>query len=476
MRFTCSAFKCGVRVILKRLESPPPTACLRLFPLELMQRYSVFPFALNEDSKEVSVAMSDHFDFDLIADLQAISGLLIRPFYTEPAQISEWIEVYCRTSNSNNGFSLRNIKELSPVVSLVDEILSEAMHSGVSDIHFEPGEREFLVRFRKDGVLSIVRRLPVRSIAEVLSRIKIMSRMDIAERRRPQDGRIHFSDGSREVDIRVSALPTDYGQKIVLRLLDKGLVIHDLGALGMFSDHILLAEKEIRKPYGMFLITGPTGSGKTTTLYTLLQMIRSPEINISTIEEPIEYKISGIVQTAVNPKIDLTFASALRTLLRQDPDVIMVGEIRDSETAELAIRAALTGHLVFSTLHTNDASSAIVRLIDMGVEPFLVASALNFVMAQRLVRRVCSFCKGDSVARAKCLYCGASGFRGRLGIYEMMPMSEQIRERVHSGAALADIREMAKKEGMISLAQDGNRKVELGWTTKAEVIAEAMGN
>ena len=463
--------------MLLELESAPSSACLRLIPLEIMQRYFLFPFSLNEEDHVLSVAFSDSDDFDLMADLQAITGCWIQPFQSTSERILEWIDAYCHTMTSTNakGF-INTTSQQSPVVRLVDEIISEAMHGGISDIHFEPGERELLVRFRKDGVLVIVRKLSVRLIAEVISRIKIMSRMDIAERRRPQDGRIHFNDGSREVDIRVSALPTDYGQKIVLRLLDKGSVIHDLSALGMLPKHIQLAEKEIKKPYGMILITGPTGSGKTTTLYTLLQMIRSSEINISTIEEPIEYKISGIIQTAVNPKIDLTFASALRTLLRQDPDVIMVGEIRDSETAELAIRASLTGHLVFSTLHTNDAPSAIVRLIDMGIEPFLVASSLNMIMAQRLVRRICSHCKGNPAEQKKCLFCGGTGFRGRLGIYEMMPMTEQIREKIHSGCSLREIKEIAKLEGMTTLAEDGHDKILKGWTTEAEVLAEAMGD
>ena len=239
----------------------------------------------------------------------------------------------------------------------------------------------------------------------------------------------------------------------------------------MTPDQIAMCENEIHKPYGMFLITGPTGSGKTTTLYTLLQMIRSTELNISTIEEPIEYKLDGITQTAVNPKIDLTFAAALRTLLRQDPDVIMVGEIRDSETAELAIRAALTGHLVFSTLHTNDAPSAVVRLIDMGIEPFLVASAVNFIMAQRLVRKTCTKCGGKD---PNCLACGGSGYKGRIGLFEMMPMSETLREMVHKNATSAELKKKAIELGMKTLATDGAEKVASGLTTEAEVSAEAI--
>ena len=463
--------------MLLELTSIPTSSCLRLIPLEIMHRYFLFPFSLSEEERVLSVAMSDVYDFDLIADLQAITGYWIQAFQSTPERILEWIDAYCHTMVSATAKTFVNMSShQSPVIRMVNEIISEAMHGGVSDIHFEPGERELLVRFRKDGVLIIVRKLSVRLTAEVISRVKIMSRMDIAERRRPQDGRIHFSDGNREVDIRVSALPTDYGQKMVLRLLDKGSVIHDLGALGMLPKHIQLVEKEIRKPYGMILMTGPTGSGKTTTLYTLLEMIRSSEINISTIEEPIEYKIPGIIQTAVNPKIDLTFASALRSLLRQDPDVIMVGEIRDSETAELAIRASLTGHLVFSTLHTNDAPSAILRLVDMGIEPFLVASSLNMIMAQRLVRRVCSHCKGNQEEQKKCLFCSGTGFRGRLGIYEIMLMTEKIREKIHSESSLSEIKEVAKLEGMTTLAEDGREKISKAWTTESEVLAEAMGD
>jgi len=461
-----------VNSILK-LERAPEGRILRLIPKDAMRRFSVLPLAVNEESRELSLAMVDTEDFELISDIQAATGLFVKPAKATQEKIDEWIDAFTEGEGSAATFNVQNSsKSLSPATRLVNELLSEAMHSGVSDIHFEPGERDFIVRFRKDGVLSIMRKLPVRTISETISRIKIMAKMDIAEHRRPQDGRIHFNDGSREVDVRVSALPTDYGQKMVLRLLDRGTIIHELGSLGMQPRHIALAKKEIHKPYGMFLITGPTGSGKTTTLYTLLQMVRSPELNISTIEEPIEYKIPGIIQTAVNSKIGLTFANVLRTLLRQDPDVIMVGEIRDRETAELAIQAALTGHLVFSTLHTNDAPSAIVRLVDMGIEPFLVASALNFVMAQRLVRRICPKCGGHD--SANCVHCGGLGYRGRLGLYEMMPVSESIRELIHSKAPLAEVRKKAKEEGMTSLLEDGRKKVTLGLTTESEIASEAM--
>lgn len=452
------------------LKAPPPQTALRFLPQELMQRFSAMPVDYNEETKTLTVALADINDFDLISDLQVAAGTYIKPIQADEDKIIQWIGTFAERAMPAYGTNSADKKTSSPTIRLVNDIISEAMHTGVSDIHFEPGEKTFLVRFRKDGVLKIARKLPLRSISEVLSRLKIMASMDIAEKRRPQDGRIHFDDGSKNVDIRVSALPTDYGQKFVLRLLDKGQIIHRLDSLGMTTTQIGLCEKEIHKPYGMFLITGPTGSGKTTTLYTLLQMIRSTELNISTIEEPIEYKLDGITQTAVNPKIDLTFAAALRTLLRQDPDVIMVGEIRDSETAELAIRAALTGHLVFSTLHTNDAPSAIVRLVDMGIEPFLVASAVNFIMAQRLVRKICSKCHGKD---PNCLTCGGSGYKGRVGIFEMMTVTENIRELVHKRASIAELKSCAISEGMKTLAMDGAEKVAAGLTSESEIAAEA---
>ena len=453
------------------LTSAPSQATLRFLSQEQMCRYTAFPIEYDETARQLKVAMADINDFDLISDIQVCTGVSIVPVKSEEDKIVQWINAFAERAMPSLDKNPAGIRVNSPVIRLVNEIISEAMHSGVSDIHFEPGEKNFLVRFRKDGILTVARKLPQRSVSEINSRLKIMASIDIAEKRRPQDGRIHFDDGAKAVDIRVSALPTDYGQKMVLRLLDKGKVIHKLDSLGMTNEQVDACEREIHKPYGMFLITGPTGSGKTTTLYTLLQMIRSPELNISTIEDPIEYKLGGITQTAVNTKIDLTFAAALRTLLRQDPDIIMVGEIRDAETAELAIRAALTGHLVFSTLHTNDAPSAIVRLIDMGVEPFLVASAVNFIVAQRLVRRTCPKCGGKE---PDCLVCGGSGFKGRVGIFEMMSMSEKIREMIHKGASGTELRQAAIEDGMETLAMDGIKKVNAGLTTKSEIAAEAV--
>ncbi|MBK8803086.1 MAG: type II/IV secretion system protein [Fibrobacteres bacterium] len=279
----------------------------------------------------------------------------------------------------------------SDPVRLVQELMDRAVRTKVSDLHFEPHEQGITVRFRQDGLLKVVQQIPLRLRAEVLSRIKVMASLDIAERRRPQDGRIRFQHMGNAVDIRVSSLPTEHGEKIVLRVLDQSSVDLDLKKLGL-GERLGLLEGVIRQPYGMVLITGPTGAGKSTTLYSALQQIRSPQVNITTVEDPIEYRIEGVVQTAVKPEIDLTFAKALRSILRQDPNVIMVGEIRDLETAQIAVRAALTGHLVLSTLHTNDAPSAITRLVDMGIEPFLVSSAVFMIVAQRLVRRNCPEC------------------------------------------------------------------------------------
>lgn len=451
------------------LTKAPSSTCLRILPKELMLRYGVFPISLDENQCRLAVAMADAHDFDLIMDLQLITGMLIAPVEASADSISEWISSFVENDLPKKSNVI--LKSPSPIIRLVDEIIQEAMHSGVSDIHFEPGERFFNVRYRKDGVLRLARRLHARQVPEVTSRIKIMSNIDIAEKRRPQDGRMRFDDENKTVDIRVSTLPTDYGEKIVLRLLDKGQIVHKLDYLGMSKTDIALVDREIHKPYGMFLVTGPTGSGKTTTLYTLLQMIRSSELNISTIEDPIEYKLEGITQTAVNAKIGFTFANALRTLLRQDPDVIMVGEIRDNETAELAIRAALTGHLVFSTLHTNDAASAIVRLVDMGVEPYLVAASVNCIVAQRLVRKVCEKCGGKN---SGCLICGGSGFHGRIGLYEILPLNEELREMIHTRSSVSELKQKSLQMGMRTLLQDGMDKIKLGLTTEAEVASEAM--
>ncbi len=374
---------------------------------------------------------------------------------------------------------------------LVQELMDRAVRDKVSDLHFEPTEIGITVRFRLDGILKVVQEIPLRMRAEVLSRLKVMATLDIAEKRRPQDGRIRFQHMGQGIDIRVSTLPTEFGEKIVLRVLDQSSVDLDLDRLGFGQDRLEQFERTFRLPYGMILITGPTGAGKSTTLYSVLKRLRSPEVNITTVEDPIEYRLEGIVQTAVKPDIDLTFAKALRTILRQDPNVIMVGEIRDLETAQIAVRAALTGHLVLSTLHTNDAPSAVTRLIDMGIEPFLVSSAVNLIVAQRLVRRTCPDCgvpdprtssllqvldeknlQGEWTRGTGCPTCAHAGYRGRMGIFEMMPLSESLRDLVAKGVDANRLREQALREGMSTLRQEAISKARVGLTSLEEVLRE----
>lgn len=379
----------------------------------------------------------------------------------------------------------------SDPVRLVQELLDRAVRGKVSDLHFEPSGNGVTVRFRLDGILEVVQEIPDRMRAEVLSRIKVMASLDIAEKRRPQDGRIRFQHMGKPIDVRVSTLPTEHGEKIVLRILDQSAVELDLDKLGFGRERLETFERTFRLPYGMILITGPTGAGKSTTLYSVLKRLRSPKVNITTVEDPIEYRLEGIVQTAVKPEIDLTFAKALRTILRQDPNVIMVGEIRDQETAEIAVRAALTGHLVLSTLHTNDAPSAVTRLIDMGIEPFLVSSAVNLIVAQRLVRRVCPVCsapdpraasllhalgapglRGDWRRGSGCVSCAHQGYKGRVGIFEVLPMSEPIRALVAERADANRLRDQALLEGMSTLRQEALAKAQSGETSLEEVLRE----
>lgn len=347
------------------------------------------------------------------------------------------------------------------------------------------------MRFRLDGALQTVYEIPANLKAETLSRIKVMANLDIAEKRRPQDGRIRFAHAGRQIDVRVSTLPSEHGEKIVLRILDQAAFGLDLEKIGVEPAEQALFESCYSLPWGMILLTGPTGAGKSTTLYSVLKKIRSPAINITTVEDPVEYRLDGITQTAIKPEIGLTFAAALRSILRQDPNVIMVGEMRDRETSEIAIRAALTGHMVLSTLHTNDAPSSIARLIDMGIEPFLIGSALNLVVAQRLVRKVCPHCAkldpqsvfllkslgaagrdGNWMRGTGCSHCGNTGFKGRVGIFEFMKLSDELREMVASRADSNRIREVAIAQGMVSLREDGLRKASRGVTSLSEVLQE----
>ncbi|MFC4787558.1 MULTISPECIES: GspE/PulE family protein [Giesbergeria] len=353
----------------------------------------------------------------------------------------------------------------APIIRMLNALLTQAARDGASDIHIEPYERHSSVRFRVDGTLREVVQ-PNRALhAALISRLKIMADLDISEKRLPQDGRISLRLGTRAIDVRVSTLPSAHGERAVLRLLDKTSEKISLEAVGMQGEVLARFEQLIAQPHGIILVTGPTGSGKTTTLYAALSRLDASQSNIMTVEDPIEYELPGIGQTQVNSKIDLTFAKALRAILRQDPDVIMIGEIRDFETAQIAIQASLTGHLVLATLHTNDAASAVTRLTDMGVEPFLLSSSLLGVLAQRLVRKLCTHCTGKG-----CDACGHTGYQGRTGVFELLTTTETIRAQIHQRAAEADIRAAAIASGMALMRDDGERLIAAGTTTREEVL------
>jgi general secretion pathway protein E len=361
----------------------------------------------------------------------------------------------------------------APVIRMINALLTQSLREGASDIHIEPFEQTSVVRFRIDGALRDVVR-PRKAIhGSLISRIKIMAQLDIAEKRLPQDGRITLRVGGKPVDVRVSTLPTGHGERAVLRLLDKEAGRLDLQHLGMGGDMLSEFDGLITQPHGIVLVTGPTGSGKTTTLYAALSLLNSTTTNILTVEDPIEYDLAGVGQTQVNARIDMTFAKALRAILRQDPDVIMIGEIRDLETAQIAVQASLTGHLVLATLHTNDAPAAVTRLLDMGIEPFLLSSSLLGVLAQRLVRKLCTHCRVPDGAYWKavgCEHCGQTGYQGRVGVYELLQTNERIRAQIHNRASEAEVRTAAQASGMHSMREDGERWLRDGTTTQAELL------
>jgi general secretion pathway protein E len=361
----------------------------------------------------------------------------------------------------------------APVIRMINALLTQSLREGASDIHIEPFEQTSVVRFRIDGALRDVVR-PRKAIhASLISRIKIMSQLDIAEKRLPQDGRITLRIGGKPVDVRVSTLPTGHGERAVLRLLDKEAGKLDLSHLGMSPDLLPQFDRMINQPHGIVLVTGPTGSGKTTTLYAALSRLNASTTNILTVEDPIEYDLQGVGQTQVNARIDMSFAKALRAILRQDPDVIMIGEIRDLETAQIAVQASLTGHLVLATLHTNDSAAAVTRLLDMGIEPFLLSSSLLGVMAQRLVRKLCEHCKqpdGQYWKAVGCDKCGHTGYHGRVGVYELLETTEHIRAQIHNRASEAEIRAAAQAHGMKTMREDGERWLLNGTTTPAELL------
>jgi len=525
---------------------------LRLIPQEVAQKHSVLP--LSRVGATLTLAMVDPTNVFALDDVKFMTGLNVEPVVVAEASIQHSIAKYYGTSReielaavsneevaySKNGngkadggithedlvsldsidfdedhegdvqiledneeidlATLSRMSEDAPVVRLVNVLLVDALRRGASDIHVEPYEKELRIRFRIDGVLYDVMHPPLKLRDALISRVKIMSKLDISEKRLPQDGRIKvkvkIDSRSRELDFRVSTLPTLFGEKVVLRLLDKMNLMLDMTKLGFEPESLVKFQRNIAKPYGMVLVTGPTGSGKTNTLYSALQSLNTVDTNIMTAEDPVEFNLMGINQVQMKEQIGLNFAAALRSFLRQDPNIILVGEIRDFETAEIAIKAALTGHMVLSTLHTNDAPSTISRLMNMGIEPFLVATSVNLIQAQRLIRRVCKECKqeqptppealieiGFSAEEAKslkifkgkgCLTCNNTGYKGRIGLYEVLEVTDEIRELILIGASALELRKKAIDDGMLTLRASGLQKIRGGVTTIEEVVRETV--
>ena len=482
-----------------------------LIPSRLAHKQSVIPIGF-EDGR-LLLAMSDPLDVEAVDDVEVRTGQRVTPLVATPSQISSAIEKYIAAADAfqdlldaseelaeevEDSTEMRVIMggEDVPVVRLVNQLLREAVRDRASDVHIEPSEHHVVVRYRIDGVLQEVMRLPVAARAGITSRVKIMAEMDIAERRRPQDGKIAIKIDERPVDLRVASLPTPFGESLVIRILNADFTFHSLFDLGLNERNLEFVNEMVRRPYGALLISGPTGSGKSTTLYAALQEINRPEIKIITIEDPVEYQMGNVTQMGVNTKIGLTFAAGLRTILRSDPDVVMVGEIRDPETAEIAVRAALTGHLVLSSIHTNDAPSALTRLVDMGVPPYITGSSLLGVVAQRLARKLCLKCRqplktmqaalkaaGYTAAEAKnvvaygpvgCEVCGGSGYSGRIGLFEVMRIDEDVTRLFLTNAPSDQIRELVLEKGMISLRRDALDKVATGVTSLEEVARVVM--
>ena len=495
------------------------TEALKLIPVQTARKYMAIPF--NRVNSVLHVAMSDPTDLNAIDDLKFRTDLAIEVSITTESQIrksldkfygsgseaqemlSEFRDFYPESGESDlsdlDGLDSVKAAQQAPVVKLVNLILREAIAKRASDIHIEVYEKILRVRLRIDGVLYEILKPPLNLKNPVVSRIKIMSRLDIAERRLPQDGRIKIKLGKhREMDFRVSILPTLFGEKVVMRLLDKSNLQLDMTKLGFEVKPLKHFKDSIHKPFGMVLVTGPTGSGKTTTLYSALAELNSPEVNISTAEDPVEFNLHGINQVQMHEDIGLTFATALRSFLRQDPDIIMVGEIRDLETAEIAVKAALTGHMVLSTLHTNDAAQTVNRLINMGVEPFLVANSVNCIIAQRLARKVCKKCRVEIdppsealrdlgvkmeeigtfpvYETAGCDECSNTGFKGRVALYEVMPIGEEIKELILGGASATALKREANRLGMDTLRMAGLNKLKEGITTINEVVRSTMAD
>ncbi|HEX5411560.1 MAG TPA: type IV-A pilus assembly ATPase PilB [Terriglobia bacterium] len=501
----------------------------RLVPMETALKYQVVP--LSRVGASLTLAMADPANVYAMDDIKFMTGLNIEPVVASELSIAEAIkknygsieeqdrkkefedlvsfihegqtdsvEVEAESESTLNLAALEKAAEEAPVIRLVNYILTDAVQRGASDIHLEPYEQEYRVRYRVDGVLQNVMQPPVKLRDAIISRIKIMAKLDISEKRLPQDGRIMIrmihNNRRKQLDFRVSVLPTLHGEKIVMRLLDKENLRLDMARLGFEKQSLDKFQRAIFKPYGMVLVTGPTGSGKTNTLYSSIAQLNKPDINIMTAEDPVEFQLPGINQVQMKEQIGLNFAAALRSFLRQDPNIIMVGEIRDFETAEIAVKAALTGHLVLSTLHTNDAPSTISRLMNMGIEPFLVATSVHLICAQRLARRICQQCKVEEKIRHQilvdagftpeevmslkvyrgegCEACSNRGFKGRVGLYEVLEVTDEMREMILAGASALDLRKKAIEQGMVTLRRSGLLKVAEGVTTLEEVIRETV--
>ena len=499
-------------VDLSRFEVDPKI--LKLLPPDVAIKHAVLP--LKREGRTLTVAIADPNNVTAIEDIKFITRCDVFPVIAGEYTLRNAIDKYYQQSDAQLQTLLKDIEaaedlevveeELdedvkaqdladdAPVVKLINGLLTDAVKRGASDIHIEPFEHELRVRYRVDGSLLEVMKPPVKMRAALTSRVKIMAQLNIAERRVPQDGRIKLKFGAKVIDFRVSTLPVLFGEKIVLRILDKGNLALDLTKFGFEPKSEENLMRAILNPYGMVLVTGPTGSGKTTTLYSALSRINQIDVNIMTAEDPVEYNLLGINQVLVRNDVGMTFAAALKAFLRQDPNIIMVGEVRDLETGSIAIKAALTGHLVLSTLHTNDAPSTVTRMVDMGIEPFNVASAVNLIVAQRLVRRICAECKQEHQYSAEeihafgiapeeaakltlykgagCEMCGGTGYKGRQGLYEVMAMTSALRRMVLKGASTEELREQAVKDGMLTLRMDGMLKVKRGITTLEEVVKE----
>jgi type IV pilus assembly protein PilB len=506
-------------------------AVIKLIPVETARKYLVVP--LSRVGSTLTIATADPTNVFAMDDIKFMTGFNVEPVVASEASIQDALEKYYGTVHAielkkvyeeiaqveKDGFELdleaasddeeqvsidelQRSSEEAPIIKLVNLILSDSLKKGASDIHIEPYEKDFRVRFRIDGILYGMMNPPLRLKDAITSRIKIMAKMDISEKRLPQDGRIKirttFDSRKKEIDYRVSTLPTLFGEKIVMRILDRDNLPLDMTKLGFEELSLKRVEAGILKPYGMVLVTGPTGSGKTSTLYAALNRLNTPETNIMTAEDPVEYNFRGINQVQIKEQIGLTFAAALRSFLRQDPNIILVGEIRDFETTEIAIKAALTGHLVLSTVHTNDAPSTVSRLLNMGIEPFLVATSVHLICAQRLIRKICPDCKSEVKTPAQtlvnvgftqeeaknltiyaghgCRTCNNTGYKGRIGLYEVMDVSDEIQELILVGASAREIKRKAVEEGMLTLRQSGLAKIKAGMTTLDEVLRETVLN